>query len=277
MAKILLSMIVSNDLGPSTRMLPVANALANRGHEVAFSNRAPAPSRIIAEAGYRNFHVKPSQSPRIFPDSFTAEIWNGNQGAAYMGFLDADYVRALAYDYVAMMEEYDPDIVIDTWGLPACLAAKILRKPLVTITQADNHPDAGGYIWWRPAPANLPNPVPAFNTILTEFGLPLLKSKIEELFLGDVVPIVGTPDSDPLPKHSDVTYVGPLHRRSKQDELPGWIAGLPQYQPLIWVYSGNPRYGTDPSIADSIVVIRAAVDVLGNEAVQVVLTTGHQP
>jgi UDP:flavonoid glycosyltransferase YjiC (YdhE family) len=277
MAKILLTMIVSNDLGPATRMLPVASELTSRGHDVAFCNRAPAPAQVIAEAGYQNFNVVPSQSPTIFPDVFSAEIWNGNQGAAYMGFLDADFIRALAQDYVAMMEKYDPDVVIDTWGLPACLAAKILRKPLVTITQADNHPDADGYIWWRPAPANLPNPIPAVNTILEECGLPLLKNKIEELFLGNVVLIVGTPDTDPLPRHSDVTYVGPLHRRSKQEELPDWLAKLPQHQPLIWVYSGNPRYGKDPSIADSIVVIRAAVSALGNEAVQVVLTTGHQP
>ena len=277
MAKILLTMIVSNDLGPATRMLPVASELTSRGHEVAFCNRAPAPAQVIAEAGYQNFHIVPSKSPTVFPDVFSAEIWNGNQGAAYMGFLDADFIRVLAHDYVAMMDEYDPDIVVDTWGLPACLAAKIRRKPLVTITQADNHPDADGYIWWRPTPANLPNPVPVVNAVLEEFDLPPLKAKIEELFLGDVVLIVGTPDTDPLPENADVTYVEPLHPRSQQKELPDWIAALPQHQPLIWVYSGNPRYGTDPFIADSSVVIRAAVDVLGNEAVQVVLTTGHQP
>jgi UDP:flavonoid glycosyltransferase YjiC (YdhE family) len=219
----------------------------------------------------------PSKSPSVYPSEITAEIWNGNQGSSYMGFLDIEFVRAIAHDYIEMMKDYNPDIIVDTWGLPACLAAKILRKPLVTVTQADNHPDAKGYIWWRQTPPNLPNPVPVVNEVLDEHRLPLLKEKIEELLMGDMVLIVGTPDTDPLPDYSQVSYVGPLQMNTSTDGLPNWIQKLPTDQPLVWVYSGNPRYGDEPSIADSIVIIRACVEVLGNEQMQVILTTGHQP
>lgn len=277
MAKILLSMIVSNDLGPVSRLLPIAQKLSKRGHDLAFCNRAMAPSKVIQEAGFKNFPVVPSQSPTVFPSEFSAEIWNGNQGSSYMGFLDVDYVRALAQDFSKMMNHYDPDIVVDTWGLPACLAAKVLKIPLVTITQADNHPDGKGYIWWRQTPLNLPNPVPIVNEILEEHGVPLLKEKIEELLMGDEVLIVGTPDTDPLPDYSQVTYIGPLQLNTSASSLPDWIQKLPTDQPLVWVYSGNPRYGDEPSIADSIVIIRACIEVLGNEKMQIVLTTGHQP
>jgi len=277
LAKILLSMIVSNDLGPISRLLPIAQELSKRGHDLAFCNRAKAPSLLIQEAGFKNMPVVPSQSPSVYPSEFTAEIWNGNQGSSYMGFLDIEFVRAIAQDYVEMMQDYNPDIIVDTWGLPACLAAKILRIPLVTITQADNHPDAEGYIWWRQTPPDLPNPVPVVNQVLKEHGLPLLKEKIEELFVGDMVLIVGTPDTDPLPDYSQVTYVGPLQLNTSVESLPNWIQKLPTDQPLVWVYSGNPRYGDKPFIADSIVIIRACVEVFGNENMQVVLTTGHQP
>jgi MGT family glycosyltransferase len=276
-AKILLSSIVSNDLGPVSRLIPIARELSNRGHDLAFCNRAKAPSQVIQEAGFTNMPVVPSKSPSVYPSEISAEIWNGNQGSSYMGFLDIDFVRAIAQDYVTMMKEFDPDIIVDTWGLPACLAAKILRKPLVTITQADNHPDAQGYIWWRQTPPNLPNPVPVVNEVLNEHGLPLLTEKIEELFLGDMVLIVGTPDTDPLPDYSKVHYVGPLQQKTSPESLPDWILKLPSDQPLVWVYSGNPRYGDEPFVADSIVIIRACVEVLGNEKLQVVLTTGHQP
>jgi UDP:flavonoid glycosyltransferase YjiC (YdhE family) len=270
-------MIVSNDLGPVSRLLPIAKELSERGHDLAFCNRAKAPSFVIEKAGFKNFPVVPSQTPAIYPSIISAEIWNGNQGSSYRGFLDIDFVRAISQDYIKMINEFNPDIIVDTWGLPACLAAKILRKPLVTITQADNHPDGNGYIWWRQTPSNLPNPVPIVNHVLKENGIPLLKEKIEELFLGDIVLVVGTPDTDPLPDYSQVTYLGPLQQISSAKSLPNWIKKLPADQPLVWVYSGNPRYGDQPSIADSIVIIRACIEVLGNEKMQVVLTTGHQP
>jgi MGT family glycosyltransferase len=51
---------------------------------------------------------------------------------------------------------------------------------------------------------------------------------------------------------------------------------LSRDQPLIWVYSGNPRYASAPTPIDSIVVIRAAITALGDSPLQVVLTTGYQ-
>lgn len=277
MARILFSMIVSNDLGPISRLLPIAQELTNRGHEVAFCNRAKTPAQVIHKAGFKNMPVEPGQIPSVYPSEITAEIWNANQGTSYQGFLDVDFVRAIAQDYMQMMDEYNPDIVVDTWGFPASLAAKILRKPLVTITQADLHPDSKGFIWWRQTPPDIPNPVPVVNEVLKEHELPLLKEKMEELIIGDMVLVVGTPDTDPLPESSQVTYIGPLQLHTSASSLPDWILKLPADQPLVWVYSGNPRYGDKPFVADSIVVIRASVEVLGNEKVQVVLTTGHQP
>jgi hypothetical protein len=52
--KLLLTTLPTNDLGLMTRSLPIARELAARGHEVAFSNPARAPSRLIAEAHFAN-------------------------------------------------------------------------------------------------------------------------------------------------------------------------------------------------------------------------------
>jgi len=51
MARFLITMLPANDLGLPTRMVPIARALADRGHEVAVFNPAPAPGKLIAEAG----------------------------------------------------------------------------------------------------------------------------------------------------------------------------------------------------------------------------------
>ena len=61
MAKFLFTMMLANDLGLPTRLLPIARALADRGHEVAVFNPAPAPSKLIDEAGLQNLPM-PSRS-----------------------------------------------------------------------------------------------------------------------------------------------------------------------------------------------------------------------
>jgi hypothetical protein len=54
MAKFLFTMMPANDLGLPSRLVPIARALADRGHEVAMFNPAPAPSKLIAEVRLQN-------------------------------------------------------------------------------------------------------------------------------------------------------------------------------------------------------------------------------
>ena len=55
MARFLVTMLPANDLGLPTRMVPIARALADRGHDVAVFNPTPAPGKLIAEAGLTRF------------------------------------------------------------------------------------------------------------------------------------------------------------------------------------------------------------------------------
>jgi UDP:flavonoid glycosyltransferase YjiC (YdhE family) len=56
--KFLFTTQASNDLGLLARTLPIADALTRRGHQVAFCNPAPAPSKLIAAAGFENLLLK---------------------------------------------------------------------------------------------------------------------------------------------------------------------------------------------------------------------------
>ena len=67
MARFLFTMLPANDLGLPTRLLPIARLLADRGHEVAVFNPAPAPAKLTAEAGLTNLPMP----PRPLPDSAT--------------------------------------------------------------------------------------------------------------------------------------------------------------------------------------------------------------
>ena len=67
MAKFLFTMLPANDLGLPTRLVPIARALADRGHEVAMFNPSPAPAKLIAEAGLTNLPLpsRPMPIPNI--------------------------------------------------------------------------------------------------------------------------------------------------------------------------------------------------------------------
>ena len=60
MAKFLFTMVPANDLGLPSRLIPIARALADCGHDVALFNPSPAPAKLIDDAGLRNL---PMPSP----------------------------------------------------------------------------------------------------------------------------------------------------------------------------------------------------------------------
>lgn len=97
------------------------------------------------------------------------------------------------------------------------------------------------------------------------------------LLAGDLCLIVGTPEMDPVSPGTRVTYIGPIVWQRGNGELPPWAASLNCSKPVVWVYTGNPKYaGAAGSTAcDSIVVIRTAIAALADAPVHVVLTTGY--
>lgn len=130
MARALFTMFSSNDLGPISRLLPIAQELSKRGWEVAFCNQAKTPAQVIQEAGFRNMPVTPSQKPSVRPAKKFAEVWNANLFASDRGFLDVDFVRAVAQDYIKVMQAYDPDVIV------MCRVLRWLKEATCSFTMA---------------------------------------------------------------------------------------------------------------------------------------------
>ena len=312
MTRYLFTTQASNDLGLLTRTLPVARELAQRGHQVAFCNSAAAPHKLITEAGFDNL---PQKHPlhylnylrahgewnrcglqhlrqtfggtfgyaravwRAMPTRFampTAQMWSVDHLMAIIGMRSAGTVRAECASLLTLLQDYDADVVVDSWNPFACVAARAAHKPLVTILQADMHPLSRGFMWWQDPPANLPTVGPAFNKIMAEYGLPPIR-KVEDLFVGDLTLVVGMPQTDPLPESANVIYVGAVLWQNARAPLPDWFDNLRPDRPVVWVYSGNPRYLPVPSPLDGTSILRACIEALRDEDVQVVLTTGHHP
>ena len=274
MSRFLFTALFSNDLGLPSRTLPIALELVKRGHEVAFCNPEEAPRKLIAEAGLRNLEFGPRSIPTVFPP-FTQRIWNMDHFCAAYGYQDEDFLRADCEGMKAVIANYAPDVIVDSWNLSATIAAKALRKPLVSIIQGDMHPSNRGFIWWQEPLPDIPTAAPVVNRVLASFGLQTV-ARTEELHVGDLTLVAGTPETDPIPGAAGVVYIGPILWQKPDATLPDYVSSLDPKKPVLWVYTGNPRY-FEPLVTwgDSMVVLLACVEALANEDVQVVLTTGY--
>jgi MGT family glycosyltransferase len=314
MTRFLFTTLPTNDLGLLTRSLPIARELAARGHSITFCSPAPAPSQLIAEAGFENpiprhplydfvaggqsiqglirflgssqrrqrygsifsflRELIPALPIKSAPD--TLEIWNTDHAGALMGMLNEGFVRANCEALKELIEGCGADVIVDFWNPFAVIAARFLRKPLITVIQADAHPASQGFIWWKTPPAAIPTPVPVVNKVLADYKLSPIDT-LSELSVGDLTLVVGMPETDPLPDSADVTYIGPVLWQKQGAKLPDWIHHLSQDRPLIWVYPGNLHYASSGKTLDSMVVLQSCIAALAEEEVHVVLTTGYHP
>jgi MGT family glycosyltransferase len=310
--RFLFTALPTNDLGLLTRSLPIAWELAERGHHIDFSNPAMAPRRVIEDAGFENilpkhplyelgfskfgYHaltrlmrsgIMKKDYGNIFRFMFdfvmalpirfapsSDEVWDMDHAAAIEGMMNVNFIRAQTDAYIKVVEESEADIVVDFWNPFAIIAARVLKKPLVTINQADAHPKGKGFIWWKKKPEGIPSTVPAMNKVLRSYGLDPIK-RLEELNLGDLTLISGIPETDPLDDDTGCSYIGPAIWQKEHPDLPEWFEKLPDDKPVVWLYPGNPTYGFKAHMFDSKVILQAATDVLGNEDMQVVLAMGY--
>jgi UDP:flavonoid glycosyltransferase YjiC (YdhE family) len=312
MSRFLFTTLPTNDLGLLTRSLPIARELSNRGHEIVFSSPAKSPDVLIKDAGFKNLipkqpfyylHSKdlsPAGLVRLLrsntvknefgnfyhfifellksiPVKFapsTPDVWNMDHAAAMMGMMNKNFVSSQCKAMVRLIKEVNPDVVIDFWNPFMGIAARILQIPIICVIQADGHPDNNGFIWWKKQPANIPSALPSINKVLSVHNLPPLK-KTEDLNIGDLTLVIGTPEMDPIPKGSIGIHIGPILWQNVKAELPAWLNKLEDGKPIIWIYSGNPNYSKKSTVVDSEVILEASIEALANEKFHIILTTGY--
>jgi UDP:flavonoid glycosyltransferase YjiC (YdhE family) len=111
MAKFLFTMLPANDLGLPTRLVPIARALADRGHVVAVFNPAPVPARLINDAGLKNLPMPSRPMPDSSDDLAQASsAWDVEQMFGAL-FGNEEFVRAATAANVDVVRDFDPDVV----------------------------------------------------------------------------------------------------------------------------------------------------------------------
>jgi len=306
MSRYLLTVLPTNDLGLLTRSLPIARELLNRGHQVAFCHPAEAPRRLISQAGFENLLPRRPlyrfaggnwtlgnfvrllcsrywkrdaglliSSVRDMFQTATAEVWDFDHLLCGVGVANQSFVRVIVEAFLEIISAYKPDVVVDFWNPLACIAARACHKPLISVIQADEHPQSKGFIWWRQAPAGIPRyPVDGVNAILADHQASPARS-VGELCAGDLTLVVGIPETDPLPPEANVTYIGPVLWQKQDEPLPASLMELDRERPVIWLYPGKLQYARRGGPFDSAVVLEATIEALHDQPVQVVLTTGY--
>ncbi len=308
MKKFLFVTLPSNDLGLLAQSLPIANELRNRGHQVTFSSPAFAPGKVISRAGFPNIRPKwplytimsgdtrfiqflrMIGSRHIVRDfsifsSFvkhikqysTSEIWDIDHFTYLQGLYYEKYVLTVLDTLLKVIQKSNPDYLVNFWNPFLGIVAKITKIPMISVIQADIHPQSHGFIWWKTQPSDLPNPVPAINKVLNYYRLPSIQ-KTGDLFIGDLTLVLGMPETDPLPEGLNVTYIGSMVMPDDHQHIPEWMDNLGSDLPVIWIYPGNLRYlSKHDSPFDGMVILKACIEALGDMKAQVVLTTGYHP
>ena len=209
--------------------------------------------------GWRNFQ------------RLAGEIRNADDFNALF-FNNSDFVCANIDALAELIESSRADAVVNFWNPWACIAAKSLKKPLISVMLSFGHPQSPGIIWWKDVSPSLPSPVPFTNGILGQYGLPAVKNTAD-LFLGNLNMILGTPELDPLPDTSQVTYIGAVLWQNPEAVVPKWINELKADRPIVWIYPGTLRYSKFNRSGE--ILLQAAIQALAKEDIQVVLTTGY--
>jgi len=278
MARFLFTMASSEDLGLPSRLIPVARALKDRGHDVAMINSARAPTALITEMGIPQVVLGPLPVAQPFFDMQAGARAFDVEHLVGLLYSDIPYLKGLTGAYQNAFRAFRPDVVIDSFAPYSCLAARIESIPLVQVTQGNFLADSPGFVWWEgERPAGLASAVDAVNALAAEHGLPALR-RAADILTGDRTFVIGSPETDPVHAGADVVHVGSLRAGQVDEGLPAWLDALGRERKLVWVYAGNPRYGgaviTTPF--DSEIVLQAALETLGDVDADVVLTTGFQ-
>jgi UDP:flavonoid glycosyltransferase YjiC (YdhE family) len=117
MAKFLFTMLPANDLGLPTRLVPIARALADRGHDVAVFNPAPVPAKLVDDAGLKNLPMPSRPMPGSSDDLAQASsAWDVEQMFGAL-FGNEEFVRVATAANVDVVRDFDPDVVVDSFGL----------------------------------------------------------------------------------------------------------------------------------------------------------------
>lgn len=198
-------------LGPMSRSLPIALALADAGYQIKYLGYSSAKSYML-KAGIEelNCDFNISDIVKVNPNPY----WNtAGQFWEMIGYGNMQWLEKKVDALIEVLKEYSPDYILSDLGILGCLAARIMGIPLITINQSCYHPNvAGGRLTWWEEAKDFEEPIlDKLNTYLEKKGARKLE-KFTEIFTGELTLIPSFPEFDPIEKLDQyhTHYIGPV-------------------------------------------------------------------
>lgn len=240
-------------------LVPLARALEEAGHEVAFA-ATPVFCSTITANGFHSFPAGADETDEELQEreERLAGV-PGSERAAFMWtdvFAGSRAERTLP-DLLAICREWRPDVLVrDMTEFAGCIAAESIGLPHAAVQLAAFRPQLQRLI------------SPQINRLRAVAGLPPdpnLDSLYRYLLLSSFPPSYQDPTAPLPPTTHRIRHVG--FDRSSDEQLPAWVQDLPE-QPTVYATLGT----VFNRVTD---VLRAILDGLGGEPINLILTTGR--
>jgi MGT family glycosyltransferase len=282
-------------------LVSIASELQARGHDVAFYT-GPSFLKLLEGEGFTVYPFR-----RVSESVMQSTVGSVEGRAAAPRLRDARFLFGRARPMIEAIPDVVADVseTIAEWGADVLVCDPRMWGPIVIIGGQRRLPVvvAAPQIYCLiPGPQTvpfgfgLPSPrsprtrllaraawlvtdllaAPArqrISQLCVQHGLPPLKCSVAE-FMGRlplyIVPSIRELDFDRQDLPSSVHYVGPcVWNRSRQGEVPAWMATVPTQRPWVHVTEGT-IHKQDPF------VLRAAAQGLADAPVELILTSGPQ-
>ena len=237
-------------------LAPLARALEQAGHEVAFA-ATPIFCRLIDEHGFRCFQVG-------FDDwldsAATPSQPNLSDAASVYRHVFLPRSERHLPEVLARCREWRPDVIVrEQSELAGYLAAELLGLPHVTLQVSAFRPNLDQSL------------APGLGRLRTRLGLPPdsgLDRLYRDLLLLPFPPSMIAPGIAPPPSARFIQHL-PFDRQHAGDEhLPDWVAALPS-RPTVLATLGT-AYSATPGLLPTILA------GLANEPINLIATTNDQ-
>ena len=206
-------------LGPMSRSLPIALALAKEGYEIKYLGYSSA-KEYMEKAGIKELSSDFSISDIV--KSNPSPFWNtAGQFWEMIGYGNMEWVENKVDCLIDLLKEFSPDYIVSDLGILGCLAARIMKIPLIAINQSCYHPNVPGgrLVWWEENVDTHEPILEKLNAYLLKKGAKTLEC-FTEIFTGDLTIIPSFPEFDPIDnlKQYNTHYIGPVLWRTKSDD-----------------------------------------------------------
>ncbi|WP_265444982.1 glycosyltransferase [Acetivibrio straminisolvens] len=229
-------------LGPMSRSLPIALALAEAGYEIKYLGYDMAKTHM-KKAGIEelcsDFGISDIKKGSPNPQWSTAdEFWS------MIGYGNMPWVERKVDELISLLKEFSPDYILSDLGILACIASRIMGIPLIAINQSCYHPNVK-LKWWEDNYKfenykSEDSLLYKLNAYLKKKGAPQLNT-FTEIFTGNLTIIPSFYDFDPIQdvKKYNTHYVGPVLYIPKETASERVLKLFDAKKPIIFCYTAR--------------------------------------